>query len=40
MVPPPPGKVQPLVPAAFTILACYVLLSLGAAYAVVRRRDA
>jgi hypothetical protein len=40
MNPPPPGKVEPSVPAAFTILAAYVVLSLGAAYTAVRRRDA
>ena len=37
---PPPDKVQPSVPAAFAILAGYVVLSLGAAYVAVRRRDA
>jgi hypothetical protein len=40
MVPPPPDKVEPSVPAAFAILACYAVLSLGAAYIAVRRRDA
>jgi len=36
----PPGKVEPSVPAAFAILAGYVVLSLGAAFVAVRRRDA
>lgn len=37
---PPPDRVLPSVPAAFTILAGYVVISLGAAYLTVRRRDA
>jgi hypothetical protein len=40
MRPPPAGKVLPSVPAAFAILAGYVVLSLGAAFVAVRRRDA
>jgi hypothetical protein len=36
----PPGSYVPSVPAAFAILAAYVVLALGAAYVVVRRRDA
>lgn len=34
------GKIVPSVPAGFAILAAYVLLSCGAAYVAVRRRDA
>lgn len=37
---PPPDKVLPSVPAAFAILAGYAVISLGAAYLTVRRRDA
>ena len=37
---PPPDKVVPSVPAAFAILAGYVVVSLGAAFLTVRRRDA
>jgi hypothetical protein len=36
----PPDSVLPSVPAAFAILAGHVLLSVGAAYLAVRRRDA
>ncbi|MEY9930674.1 ABC-2 type transport system permease protein [Catenulispora sp. GP43] len=34
------GKITPSVPAAFVILAAYVLISCGAAFIAVRRRDA
>ncbi|MEY9861755.1 ABC-2 type transport system permease protein [Catenulispora sp. GAS73] len=37
---PPPGRVLPSVPVAFAILAGYVVLSVGAAFVAVRRRDA
>lgn len=42
VLPPSPHqvRVQPSVPAAFAILAGYVVVSLGAAYVMVRRRDA
>lgn len=40
MRPPAPDSLQPSVPAAFAILAGYVVLSLGAAFVMVRRRDA
>ena len=40
MRPPPPNRVLPSAPAAFAVLAGYVVLSLGAAFVAVRRRDA